>query len=174
MGNCETTHIFASLTLIQPHDNCSHKWRSDNGFASWIPEYDIMVKKWEWYRIYWLYTLSHTPIKTQQTSICQAMSHFCRKSRSPRCQDRRFIDYRSNKAHTPVNPVPKPNKPGVWRFIQDLRQINAVNIPLPPLVSDVHSILTCITCTFYCGGFMLCLFLSTCAWRHTAVICIHT
>uniref|UniRef100_A0AAX7ULX2 ribonuclease H n=1 Tax=Astatotilapia calliptera TaxID=8154 RepID=A0AAX7ULX2_ASTCA len=49
--------------------------------------------------------------------------------------------------NTPVNPVPKPNKPGVWRFTQDLRQINAVIIPLPPLVPDVPSILTCIPST---------------------------
>ncbi|XP_039889626.1 uncharacterized protein LOC120734726 [Simochromis diagramma] len=49
--------------------------------------------------------------------------------------------------NTPVNPVPKPNKPGVWRFTQDLRQINAVILPLPPLVPDVPSILTAIPAT---------------------------
>uniref|UniRef100_A0AAX7U003 ribonuclease H n=1 Tax=Astatotilapia calliptera TaxID=8154 RepID=A0AAX7U003_ASTCA len=49
--------------------------------------------------------------------------------------------------NTPVNPVPKPNKPGVWRFTQDLRQVNAVIMPLPPLVPDVPSILTSIPAT---------------------------
>uniref|UniRef100_A0AAX7UPF9 ribonuclease H n=1 Tax=Astatotilapia calliptera TaxID=8154 RepID=A0AAX7UPF9_ASTCA len=49
--------------------------------------------------------------------------------------------------NTPVNPVPKPNKPGVWRFTQDLRQVNAVIKPLPPIVPDVPSILTSIPAT---------------------------
>ena len=45
--------------------------------------------------------------------------------------------------NTPINPVEKPGRNG-WRFTQDLRAINEVVTPLPPIVPNIPSVLTAI------------------------------
>lgn len=46
--------------------------------------------------------------------------------------------------NTPINPVMKPD--GSYRFVQDLRAINNLVIPIAPIVPDVPSLLTSIPC----------------------------
>lgn len=52
--------------------------------------------------------------------------------------------------NTPVNPVPKPRRLNEWRFTQDLRRINDIIVPLPPLVPDVPAIITAIPASATC------------------------
>lgn len=42
--------------------------------------------------------------------------------------------------NTPVNPVKKPN--GTYRFVQDLRAVNDLIVPIAPMVPDIHTLLT--------------------------------
>ena len=43
--------------------------------------------------------------------------------------------------NTPILPIPKPNRPNEWRFVQDLQAINNIVVPTAPIVPDTNSIL---------------------------------
>ncbi|XP_053177619.1 uncharacterized protein LOC128361258 [Scomber japonicus] len=43
--------------------------------------------------------------------------------------------------NTPILPIPKPNRPDEWRFVQDLQAINNIVVPTAPIVPDTNSIL---------------------------------
>ncbi len=48
--------------------------------------------------------------------------------------------------NTPMLPIPKLNRPGEWRFVQDLQAINNIVIPSAAVVPDTVSILTSLPC----------------------------
>ena len=47
-----------------------------------------------------------------------------------------------NKWNTPINPVKKPD--GSYRFVQDLRAVNNLIVPIAPVVSECH--VSCVLC----------------------------
>uniref|UniRef100_UPI00398ED842 uncharacterized protein n=1 Tax=Pristiophorus japonicus TaxID=55135 RepID=UPI00398ED842 len=46
--------------------------------------------------------------------------------------------------NTPILPIPKVNRPNEWRFVQDLRAINKIVVPITPVVPDTNIILSAI------------------------------
>lgn len=53
-----------------------------------------------------------------------------------------ILEYCISPYNTPVNPVKKPN--GTYRFVQDLRAINSLIIPIAPIVPDISTLLATI------------------------------
>lgn len=55
--------------------------------------------------------------------------------------DQNVLTQTTSPCNTPILPLPKPNRPDEWRFVQDLQAINDIVVPTAPIVADTNSIL---------------------------------
>ncbi|XP_053183950.1 uncharacterized protein LOC128367259 [Scomber japonicus] len=104
------------------------KHKNHVGFVNSAPPHKVTLKPNVTLPAIRQYNLPHRAITGIETVIQSLL-------------DQNVLVQTSSPCNTPILPIPKPNRPDEWRFVQDLQAINNIVVPTAPIVPDTNSIL---------------------------------
>ncbi|XP_053170461.1 uncharacterized protein LOC128354223 [Scomber japonicus] len=104
------------------------KHKNHVGFVNSAPPHKVTLKPNVTLPAIRQYNLPHRAITGIETVIQSLL-------------DQNVLVQTSSPCNTPILPIPKPNRPAEWRFVQDLQAINNIVVPTAPIVPDTNSIL---------------------------------